>query len=96
MEQNHPTRPETGENQNQKKKRIIPIETSLGGNERNMGERGKNMKKYERVGKSLQVRARLSTISCYFPRAKIILGVLEMPCAPQKPKLAATTWKKKP
>ena len=28
-------------------------------------------------------------MSCYFPRVKIILGVLEMPCAPQKPKWAA-------
>ena len=49
----------------------------------------KEEKKYERVGKSPQVSARLNTMSCYFPRAKIILGVLEMPCAPQKPKLAA-------
>ena len=28
-------------------------------------------------------------MSCYFPRVKIILGVLEMPCALQKPKWAA-------
>ena len=42
--------------------------------------------KYDRLGKSLQERARLNTILWYFPRGKIILGVLEIPCTPQKPK----------
>ena len=45
--------------------------------------------KYDRLGKSLQERARLNTILRYFPRGKIILGVLEIPCTPQKPKWAA-------
>ena len=44
----------------------------MGGNERNMGERGK---KYERVGKSLQVRARLNTISCYFKGKSYSRGI---------------------
>ena len=45
--------------------------------------------KYDRLGKSLQERARLNTILWYFPRGEIILGVLEIPCTPQKPKWAA-------
>ena len=45
--------------------------------------------KYDRLGKSLQERARLNTILWYFPRGEIILGVLEIPCTPQKSKWAA-------
>ena len=52
-------------------------------------EYGRNKRKYDRLGKSLQERARLNTILWYFPRGEIILGVLEIPCTPQKPKWAA-------
>ena len=61
----------------------FPKKSSLEGNEGNMGE---IMRKYDRLGKSLQERARLNTILWYFPRGEIILGVLEIPCTPQKPK----------
>ena len=68
------------------KTKRFPKKSSLEGNEGNMGEiRGK----YDRLGKSLQERARLNTILWYFPRGEIILGVLEIPCTPQKPKWAA-------
>ena len=55
-----------------------------------MGEILRNKGKYERLGKPLQERARLNTISWDFPRGEIILGVLEMPCTSQKTATRAT------
>ena len=55
-----------------------------------MGEIWRNKGKYERLGKPLQERARLNTISWDFPRGEIILGVLEMPCTSQKTATRAT------
>ena len=55
-----------------------------------MGEIWRNKGKYERLGKPLQERARLNTISWDFSRGEIILGVLEMPCTSQKTATRAT------
>ena len=44
---------------------------------------------YDRLGKSLQERARLNTILWDFPREEIILGVVEISCTSQKLKWAA-------
>ena len=66
--------------------RTLPKKEFFGGKWR---EYGRNNGKYDRLGKSLQERARLNTILWYFPRGEIILGVLEIPCTPQKPKWAA-------
>ena len=63
---------------------MLTIENSLEAHERNMGEILRNKGKYERLGKPLQERARLNTISWDFSRGEIILGVLEMPCTSQK------------
>ena len=49
-------------------------------------EYGRNEGKYDRLGKSLQER---NTILWDFPSGEIILGVLEIPCTPQKSKWAA-------
>ena len=59
---------------------MLTFESSLEAHERNMGEILRNKGKYERLGKPLQERARLNTISWNFSRGEIILGVLEMPC----------------
>ena len=80
--QNHPTRPEAGKNVKNPAKTeclpflLIPIKGSLGGNERNIGEKG---------WENHWERAALNAILWDFPRRNIILGVLEMPCTPQKP-----------
>ena len=58
-----------------------PIESSLEGNEGNMGEIWGTIK-----GEPLQERARLNTISWDFPRGEIIRKVLKMPCTSHKPK----------
>ena len=50
------------------------------GNERNIGEKG---------WENHWERATLNAILWDFPRRNIILGVLEMPCTPQKPEGAA-------
>ena len=84
--QNHPTRPYTGNKWKTYQNRTLPKKEFVGGKWR---EYGRNNGKYDRLGKSLQERARLNTILWYFPRGKIILGVLEIPCTPQKPKWAA-------
>ena len=55
-----------------------------------MGEIWRNKGKYERLGKPLQERARLNTISWDFSRGEIILGVLKMPCTSQKTATRAT------
>ena len=55
-----------------------------------MGEILRNKGKYERLGKPLQERARLNTISWDFSRGEIILGVLKMPCTSQKTATRAT------
>ena len=69
------------------KNRSLPKKrVSLEGNE---GEYGRNKRNYDRLGKSLQERARLNTIVWYFLQGEIILGVLEIPCTLQKPKWAA-------
>jgi len=57
------------------------------GNEGNMEEIGGSTQSWENLSK----RARLGTILWAFPRGEIILGVLEMPGTPQKPKWAAAT-----
>ena len=80
--QNHPSRPEAGKNVKNPEKPnaclfpLIPIKGSLCGNERNIGEKG---------WENHWERATLNAISWDFPRRNIILGVLEMPCTPQKP-----------
>ena len=84
--QNHPTRPETGKKWKTYQNRTLPKNEFFGGKWR---EYGRNNGKYDRLGKSLQERARLNTIPWDFPRGEIILGVLEIPCAPQKSKWAA-------
>ena len=66
------------------KNRMRTIESSLEANERNMGEILQNKGKCERLGKPLQERAKLNTISWDFSRGEINLGVLEMPCTSQK------------
>ena len=71
--------------------RTLPKKEFFGGKWR---EYGRNNGKYDRLGKSLQERARLNTIPWDFPRGEIILGVLEIPCTPQKSKWAAASWKK--
>ena len=70
----------------------FPKKSSLEGNGGNMEE--VNKRKYDRLGKSLQERARLKTILWDFARGAIILGVLEIPCTHQKSKWAAASWKK--
>jgi len=55
-----------------------------------MGEIWRNNGKYERLGKPLQERARLNTISWDFSRGEIILGVLKMPCTSQNTAARAT------
>ena len=55
-----------------------------------MGKIWRNKGKYERLGKPLQERARLNTISWDFSRGEIILGVLKMPCTSQKTATGAT------
>jgi hypothetical protein len=55
---------------------LIPIEGSLEGYERNTREKG---------WENHWERAALNAILWDFPRRNIILGVLEMPCTPQKP-----------
>ena len=49
----------------------------------------KEKRTYDRLGKSLQERARLNTILWDFPREEIILGVVEISCTSQKLKWAA-------
>ena len=71
--------------------RTLPKKKFFGGKWR---EYGRNNGKYDRLGKSLQERARLNTIPWDFPREEIILGVLEILCTPQKSKWAAASWKK--
>ena len=87
--QNHPTRPETGNKWKTYQNRPLPKNEFFGGKWR---EYGRNNGTYDRLGKSLQERARLNTILCDFPRGEIILGVLEIPCTPQKSKWAAASW----
>ena len=72
------------------KDRMLTIESSLEANERNIGDIWRNKGKYERLGKPLQERARLNTISWDFSRGEIILGVLEMPCTSQNTAARAT------
>ena len=67
--------------------RTLPKKEFFRGKWREYGRR--NNGKYVRLGKSLQERARLNTILWDFPSGEIILGVLEIPCAPQKSKWAA-------
>ena len=81
--QNHPTRPETGNNWTIYQNRTLPKNEFFGGKWR---EYGRNKRKYDRLGKSLQER---NTILWDFPSGEIILGVLEIPCTPQKSKWAA-------
>ena len=69
---------------------MLTIENSLEAHERNMGEILRKKGKYERLGKPLQERARLNTISWDFSRGEIILGVLKMPCTSQKTATRAT------
>ena len=47
------------------------------------------MRKLKISGKEPVMKITVNTISCYFPSARIVLGVLEMPCASQKPRGAA-------
>ena len=68
--------------------RTLPKKEFFGGKWR---EYGRNKRKYDRLGKSLQER---NTILWDFPSGEIILGVLEIPCTPQKSKWAAASWKK--
>ena len=89
--QNHQTRPYTGNKWKTYQNRTLPKNEFFGGKWR---EYGRNNGKYDRLGKSLQERARLNTIPWDFPRGEIILGVLEIPCTPQKSKWAAASWKK--
>ena len=84
--QNHPTRPETGKKWKTYQNRTLTKKEFFGGKWR---EYGRNKRKYDRLGKSLQERARLNTILWYFPQGEIILRVLEIPCNLQKPKWAA-------
>ena len=72
------------------KDQMLTIENSLEAHERNMGEILRKKGKYERLGKPLQERARLNTISWDFSRGEIIFGVLEMPCTSQKTAARAT------
>ena len=65
----------------------------MGGKERNMGERGKISK--SRTRKIISVQSQVEYNFAQVPKGKHVLEVLEMPCAPQKPNWAATTWKKK-
>ena len=60
--QNHPTRPETGNNWTIYQNRTLPKKEFFGGKWR---EYGRNKRKYGRLWKSLQERARLNT-SYYF------------------------------
>ena len=65
--QNHPTRPYTGNKWKTYQNRTLPKKEFVGGKWR---EYGRNNGKYDRLGKSLQERARLNTILWYFPRGK--------------------------
>jgi hypothetical protein len=49
-----------------------------------MGKIWRNKEKYKRLGKPLQERTRLNTISCDFSSGKIILEVLKISCTFQK------------
>ena len=84
--QNHPTRPETGKKMTNLSKPNASQKKFFGVKWR---EYGRRKRKYDRLGKSLQERARLNAIPCDFPRGEIILGVLEMPCTSQNSKWAA-------
>ena len=84
--QNHQTRPYTGNKWKTYQNRTLPKNEFFGGKWR---EYGRNNGKYDRLGKSLQERARLNTILWDFPREEIILGVVEISCPSQKSKWAA-------
>ena len=68
--------PRNWENWKAYQNRTLPKKEFFGGKWR---EYGRNNRKYPRLGKSLQERASLNTISWDFPRGEIILGVLRCP-----------------
>ena len=80
------TRPYTGNKWKTYQDRTLPKNEFFGGKWR---EYGRNSGKYDRLGKSLQERARLNTILWDFPREEIILEVVEISCTSQKSKSAA-------